>query len=88
MAAEASEPEAFPSEGAAEGDEVVDEKEAMAQMHTMLQNFWSEQMKEVRRSGIASFLRGAPTTAWPVLARLRRSTLEPGSSATTAPPRQ
>mmetsp|Transcript_17716 Transcript_17716/g.37102 ORF Transcript_17716/g.37102 Transcript_17716/m.37102 type:complete len:111 (-) Transcript_17716:12-344(-) len=47
MAAEASESEAFPSEGAAEGEEVVDEKEAMAQMHTMLQNFWSEQMKEM-----------------------------------------
>ena len=67
MAAETSELEAFPSEGAAEGEEVVDEKQAMAQMHTMLQNFWSEQMKEVRAwrvasrgaHGISPFLRGA-----------------------------
>jgi len=48
MAAEASEPETFPSaEDAQDGEEVVDNEKALEQMRTMLQNFWVEQMKEM-----------------------------------------
>ena len=48
MAAETSEPEAYPAvEDGTEGDELVDNEKAQQQMQTMLQNFWVEQMKEV-----------------------------------------